>query len=67
MKVLELTAQIFEDWNTSFTTVVGRQSSLAGISLDYILREVEVGNYGANWPTREEKLKFCIKIHGSRY
>ena len=67
MKVPKLTAQTFDDWNTSFSTVVGRQNSLAGISLNYLLREVEVGNYNANWPTREEKLKFCIKLHGSRY
>ena len=47
--------------------MVGRENSLAGISLDYLLRELEVGNYGANWPTREEKLKFSIKLHGLRY
>ena len=67
MKVPKLTDQAFDDWNTSFTTVVGRQNSLAGISLDYLLRESEVGNYNANWPTREEKLKYCIKLHGSSY
>ena len=48
MKVPKLTAQTFDDWNTSFTTVFARQNSLAGISLDYLLRESEVGNYGAN-------------------
>ena len=67
MKVPKLTAQTFDDWNTSFSTVVGRQNSLAGISLNYLLRDEEVGNYNANWPSREEKLKFCIKLHGSRY
>ena len=67
MKVPKLTAQTFDDWNTSFITVVGRQNSLVSVSLDYLLRESEVGNYGANWPTREEKLKFCIKLHGLRY
>ena len=67
MKVPRLTAQTFDDWNTSFSTVVGRQNSLAGISLNYLLRDEEIGNYNANWPTREEKLKFCIKLHGSRY
>ena len=67
MKVPKITAQSFNDWNTSFTTVVGRQNSLAGISLDYLLRESQVGDYGTNWPTREEKLKYCIKLHGSPY
>ena len=67
MKVPKLTAQSFDDWNTSFTTVVGRQNSRAGISLDYLLRESEIENYSANWPTHEEKLKYCTKLHGSRY
>ena len=65
MRVPKLTAQTFDDWNTSFTTVVGSQNSLASISLDYLLRENS--NYGANWPTCEEKLKFYIKLNGLRY
>ena len=48
MKVPKLTAQSFDDWKTSFTTVIGRQSSLSGISLDYLLRESEVGNNSEN-------------------
>ena len=67
MKVLKLTAQSFDDRNTSFTTVDGMQNSLTGISLDYLLRRSEIGYYGASWTTREEKLKHCIKLHGSRY
>ena len=67
MKVHKLTAQTFDDWNTSFTSVVGRQHSLAGISLDYLLRDEEIDNYKANWPTREEMLRFCLKLNGSRY
>ena len=35
--------------------------------MDYLLRDKEVGNYEANWPTCEEKLKFCIKLIGLRY
>ena len=67
MKVSKLTAQTFEYWNTSFSSMVSRQNSLAGISLDYLLREEELGKYKANWPTREEKLKHCIVLRGSRY
>ena len=48
MKVPKLTAQTFDDWNTSFISVVERQHSLAGISLDYLLRDEEIGNYEAN-------------------
>ena len=48
MKVPKLMDQIFDDWNTFFTSIVGRQSSLAEISLAYFLRENEIGNYGAN-------------------
>ena len=58
----------FDDWNMSFSTVISRQSSLAGsISLDYLLRDEEICNYEANWPTREERLKYCITLHGSHF
>ena len=67
MKVPKLTTQTFDDWNTSFTSVVGRQHSLAGISLDYLLREEETCNYEANWPIYQEKLRFCIKLNGSSH
>ena len=55
------------DLNNFFTSVVGRQYSLAGIFLNYLLRDQEVGNYKANWPTCEEKKRFCIKLNRSRY
>ena len=67
MKVLKLTDQTFDEWNTSFTIIVGKQSSLTGISLDYLLRENKIGNNGANWPFHEENLKFCIDMNGLRY
>ena len=46
---------------------MGDKYSLIGISLDYLLRDEEVGNYEANWPICEEKLRFCIKLSASRY
>ena len=67
IKVPKLTAQTFDVWNTSFTSVVGRQHSHTGISLNYLLRDEEVGNYKANRPVREEKLRFCIKLISSSY
>ena len=67
MNIPKLTTQTFDDCNTSFTSVVSRQNSLAGISLDYLSREEELGNYEANWLTREKKLKHCIVLRGSRY
>ena len=48
MKVPKLTAQTFDDWNTSVSTIVERQNSLASISLDYLLRYDEVGSYSEN-------------------
>ena len=67
MKVPKLTAQTFDDWNISLSIFVGRQNSLAGISLDYLPRDEDFVNYSANWTTCEEKLKFCIQLHGSIY
>ena len=62
MMLPKLIAQIFVNWNTSFTNVVGRQNSLAVISLYYLLSEVKVSNYERNWPTREKTLKHCIVL-----
>ena len=67
VKVIKLTARIFDGWNTSFTSLVGWQHSLAGMSLVYMLRDEEIGKYESNWPTCEEKLRFYIKLSGSRY
>ena len=58
MKVPKLTAQTFDDRNPSPASVVGRQYIFAGTSLDYLLRDNEVGDYKANWLTCDEKLKF---------
>ena len=62
MKVPKLTAQTFDDWNTLVTSVIGQQYCLSGISLNYLLRGEDVGNYESNFPTWEEKLRFCIKF-----
>ena len=67
MKVPKLTAHKFDDWNIYYTSVVSRQSSLDGISLDYLLREEELRNHKANWPSREEIPKHCIVLRVSRY
>ena len=47
--------------------MVGLQHSLAGISLDTLLRDQEIGDFKANWPTRGEKFRFCIKLYRSQY
>ena len=65
MKVPKLPTQTFDDWNVSFTSVVGWQHSFAGISFDCLLRDEEASNYKANWPTSEENLRSCIKLSGS--
>ena len=44
MKVPKLTNTNFEGWNTAFSSVVGRQYSLADVTLDYLLRDKDVGD-----------------------
>ena len=58
--------ETFEDLLSS-SDVVSRQNSLAGISLNYLLRKEELGSYKANWPTREKRLNQCIVLRSSRY
>ena len=64
MSVPTLTASNFETFNTSFSSAVRRQMSLAGVSLSYLLHDHEVGNYEALWSTREERLHNCLKFNG---
>ena len=64
MAVPKLTSSNFETFNTAFSSAVRRQMSLAGVSLSYLLRDHDVGNYEALWLTREEKLQNCLKFEG---
>lgn len=65
MEVPKLTNNNFDDFNTAFSAVVSRQTSRAGIALDYQLRDNEVGNYNAIYSSREEKLKACMQLYGT--
>ena len=65
MDVPTLTSGNFDDFNTAFTAVVSRQTSRAGIALDYQLRDNEVGNYNDVYSSREDKLKVCMQLRGT--
>ena len=49
MKVPKLMDQTFDDWKPSSVSIFGPQYSFAGITLDYLLKDEELGNYEANW------------------
>lgn len=67
MTVPKLTNSNFETFNTSFQSAIRRQMSLSGVSLAYLLRDNEVGNYDSNWTTREDRLHGCLKFSGPIY
>ena len=67
MKVPRLTNNNFEDWITEFSSVVGRQYSLADVTLDYLLLDKYVGDYNFAWISRDEKIKNFISLNGTRY
>ena len=67
MKFPKLTNTNFEDWNTAFSSVVGRQYSLSDVTLDYLLRDKYAGYYNFAWSSRDEKSKNYISINGTRY
>ena len=54
MEVPKLTNSNFDDFNTAFVAVVSRQTSRAGIALEYLLRDNEVGNYNTVHSSRED-------------
>ena len=64
MDVPKLTHDNFDEFNTAFSAVVARQTSRAGVSLDYLLRSEAIGNYNNVYETREEKLKACVGLQG---
>ena len=67
MRVPKLTARTFDNWNTSFLNCGRAATQSRIISLDYLLSDEEACNYDANWPTREDKSRFYIKLSDSRY
>ena len=67
MKVSELTNTNIEDCNNAFSSVVGRQYSLADVNLDYLLIDKDAGDYNFALSSRDENIKNCISINGTRY
>ena len=67
MKVHKLTNTNFEDSNTEFSSVFGRQYSLADVTIDYLLRDKDVGDYNFVWISIDKKIKNCISLNGNRY
>ena len=49
MKVPKLTSTNFEDWNTEFSSVVGREYILDDVTLDYLIRDKYVVDYNFSW------------------
>ena len=54
MDVPTLTHNNFDEFNTSFHNVVARQTSQTGASLEYVIRDIEIGNFNAPFSSREE-------------
>ena len=67
MVVPTLTSTNFEEFDLAFTGAARRQFGLAGISLDYLLRQEDEGNYNSPWETREEQLKMCAAFQGQKF
>ena len=67
VEVTKLTLTTFEDWHTTLTSVVGRQTSLSGIYLYYLLHYDSVGYYKLNWTTIEKKIHHYISLTGQRF
>ena len=67
LKVPMLTGTNVEEFDLAFTASVRRQNALIGIPLDYLLRTDAIGNYDADWNSREEDLKFCANLQGQAF
>ena len=66
MKVVTLTSNNFQEFDTSFRALTVRTKGCRGIPLDYLLRETD-GNYLSTWTSRGEKLRNCASFQGSDY
>ena len=60
MDIPKLTQKNYDEFNTAFATLVSRQIGVNDIPLDYLLRDNAIGNYEAQYASREERLKQCI-------
>ena len=68
MDVPTLKENNYEEFELAFKAAVRRQDSMHGsISLDYLLRDNDVGNYNALWANRAEKLSNCVTLRGQAF
>ena len=67
MKVPKSTNTNVEYWNTAFSSVVVRQYSLAGVILNYLLRDKYVVDFNSAWSSRDENINNCIYLNGTIY
>ena len=66
IKVIKLTKRNYQDFDTSFRSLVSRTQGCREISLDYLLRATN-GDYSALWISRNEKLQNCAYHGGAGY
>ena len=66
MKVVKLTQRNYQEFETSFRALASRTTGTRGITLDYMMREIN-GNYGALWQSRSDKLKNCASLNGPAF
>ena len=67
MEVPKFKGQNYDEFMTSFTTLVSRQTGVNDLPLDYLMRENETGNYEAAYTSREAKLKHCVRLSGDNF
>ena len=57
----------YDEFMTSFTTLVSCQTGVNDLPLDYLMRENATGLYDAVYASREAKLKHCIRLTGDNF
>ena len=67
MEVTKITPTSFEYWHSNFTSVVGIQTSLSVISLDYLILPGILCGYSLYWPSIEDKFHHLIRLNGQRF
>ena len=66
INIPKFTISNYEDFMEKFEALVSRTKGNHGVSIDYLLRTDEQGDYDAVWTDRNDKLRHCLSFTGTK-
>ena len=66
-KVGTLKPENWNDFKDSVIEALSRVNGVVGVPLNYVVREMEINNYMAPFPTRMKRLVACSRLNGPQF